>query len=107
MIAALLEGRYDGVRKKKVAKGREEVSRDMTEEQEVRASRQEVEQFVGKLRDFHSSLSESEQAMLDSLLEQAQGETGGFRRRRGDETPWNDLVGQLIDEDTQGFMRTR
>ena len=76
----------------------------MTEEQEVRASREEVEQFVGKLREFHGSLSESEQAMLDTLLAQAQGETGGYWRRfRSGEQDWDELVDQLIDEDTQGF----
>ena len=76
-------------------------------EQEIRANREEVEGFVSKLKEFHDSLSESEQAMLDTILAQAQGETGGYRRRRGDEASWNDLVGLLIDEDTQGFMRTR
>ena len=107
MIALLLEWRYDGVREKKVAKGREEVSRDMTEEQEVRASREEVEGFVSKLKDFHGSLSESEQAMLDTILDSAPGETGGYRRRRrGDEASWNDLVGWIEEqgeEETQGF----
>jgi hypothetical protein len=90
-----------------VAKGRKEVTRDMAE-QEMRASREEVEQFVGKLRDFHASLSESEQAMLDNLLAQAQGETGGYRiRRRSGNQDWEDLVGQLVDEDTQGFAHRR
>jgi hypothetical protein len=107
LIALLLECRYDGVRKKKVAKGREEVSRDMTEEQEVRASREEVEGFVSKLKDFHGSLSESEQAMLDTILDSAQGETGGYRRaKRGDEASWNDMVGWIEEqgeEETQGF----
>ncbi len=75
-------------------------------EQETQASREEVEQFVGKLRDFHSSLSESEQAMLDTILAQAQGETGGYRvRHERPEEAWNDLVGHLVDEDTQGFRR--
>jgi hypothetical protein len=107
LIALLLECRYDGVCKKKVAKGREEVSRDMTEEQEVRASREEVEGFVSKLKDFHGSLSESEQAMLDTILDSAQGETGGYRRaKRGDEASWNDMVGWIEEqgeEETQGF----
>ena len=111
MIALLLEWRYDGVREKKVAKGREEVSRDMTEEQEVRASREEVEGFVSKLKDFHGSLSESEQAMLDTILDSAQGETGGYRRhRRGDDASWNEMVGWIEEqgeEDTQGFRRSR
>jgi hypothetical protein len=74
-------------------------------EQEISASREEVEQFVGKLREFHGSLSESEQAMLDTLLAQAQGETGGYRRRRSGNQDWDDLVGHLVDEDTQGFAR--
>jgi hypothetical protein len=107
LIALLLVCRYDEVSKKKVAKGREEVSTDMTEEQEVRASREEVEGFVSKLKDFHGSLSESEQAMLDTILDSAQGETGGYRRaRRGDEASWNDMVGWIEEqgeEDTQGF----
>jgi hypothetical protein len=57
----------------------------MTEEQEVRASREEVEGFVSKLKEFRGSLGESEQAMLDTILYSAQGETGSYRiRRRGD-----------------------
>ncbi len=92
----------------------------MTEEQEVRASHDEVEAFVGKLREFHSSLGESEQAMLGTVLDSAQGaETGGyggFRRRYGDpaegdsgsesSTGWNELIGWIEEqgeEDTQGF----
>jgi hypothetical protein len=111
LIALLLESRYDRVCKKKVTKGREEVSTDMTEEQEVRASREEVEGFVSKLKDFHGSLSESEQAMLDTVLDSAQGETGGYgRRARGDEASWNDMVGWIEDqgeEETQGFLWRR
>jgi hypothetical protein len=91
----------------KVAKGREEVSRDMTEEQEVRASREEVADFVRKLSDFRSSLGESEQAMLDTILDSAQGETGGYGQRNfRDEAVWNDLVGWIEEqgeEETQGF----
>jgi hypothetical protein len=94
-----------------VAKGREDVSRDMTEEQEVRASREEVEGFVSKLKDFHDSLSESEQAMLDTVLDSAQSETGGYRRhRRGDDASWNEMVGWIEEqgeEETQGFRRHR
>jgi len=95
----------------------------MTEGNEVRASHEEVEGFVTKLRDFHGSLDESEQAMLVTILEEAQGgDTGGygFRFRRygdpdeqeGSDTAreggrgWNDLVGWIEeqgDEDTQGF----
>jgi hypothetical protein len=94
-----------------VAKGREDVSRDMTEEQEVRASREEVEGFVSKLKNFHDSLGESEQAMLDTVLDSAQGETGGYRRhKRGDEASWNDMVGWIEEqgeEETQGFRHKR
>ena len=80
-------------------------------EQEVRASHQEVEGFVGKLRDFRGSLNESEQALLNTILDSAQsGETGGFGRRLrpGEDQPeaWQDLVGWIEEqgeEDTQGF----
>jgi hypothetical protein len=86
----------------------------MTEGNEVRATHEEVEGFVAKLKDFHSSLDESGQEMLDSILDSAQGEeTGGYRKRRprsgeGSEQPWNDLVGWIEeqdDEDAQGFIK--
>jgi hypothetical protein len=85
-----------------------ERSEAMTEGQEIRASHEEVEAFVGKLRDFYGSLSESEQAMLGTILGSAQGgDTGGYiRPRRGDEAAWSDLVGWIVEqgeEDTQGF----
>ena len=93
----------------------------MTESSEVRASREEVEQFVGKLKEFHGSLDEGERAMLGTILEGAQsGETGGYAakaRRYEDPTAedssgsesssgWNDLIGWIEEqgeEDTQGF----
>ena len=83
----------------------------MTEGNEVRVSHDEVEAFVGKLRDFHGSLGESEQAMLDTVLDSAKGgETGGYGRRHrsgeGSEESWNDLIGWIEEqgeEDTQGF----
>ncbi len=93
----------------------------MTEGSEVRASHEEVEGFVAKLRDFHGSLSTEEQAMMSAILESAQaGETGGYgarfngryvgREEQQDapqqEAPWNDLVGWIEEqggEDTQGF----
>ena len=87
----------------------------MAEQEELRASHEEVEGFVSKLRDFYGSLSESEQAMLDTILDSAQGgDTGAYsyRRRSGESSveSWNDLVGWIeeqSDEDTQGFLRTR
>ena len=85
----------------------------MTEGNEVRASHEEVEGFVMKLREFHGSLDESEQAMLGTILEGAvAGETGGYRRARPyaqgeeDRKPWEDLVGWIEEQgedDTQGF----
>lgn len=87
----------------------------MTEGQEVRATHEEVEGFVARLRDFHSSLNESEQAMLDTVLDSAKGgETGGYGRRHrsgeGSEESWNELIGWIEDqgeEDTQGFAYKR
>jgi hypothetical protein len=95
-----------------VFKGRKEVSRDMTEEQEVRASHEEVEGFVSKLRDFYGSLGESEQAMLDTILDSAQGgDTGAYASMRATEEDrpeaWQDLVGWIEEqgeEETQGFL---
>ena len=53
----------------------------MAESGEERASHEEVETFVGKLREFHGSLNENEQGMMDEVLDSAQGgETAGFRR---------------------------
>lgn len=91
----------------------------MAEDQEIRASHEEVEQFVGKLKEFRGSLDEGERAMLDTILENAQGgETGGYRirPRYGDpdeggseqesSSGWNDLIGWIEEqdeEDTQGF----
>ncbi len=91
----------------------------MTESGEVRASHEEVEGFVMKLKEFHGSLGESEQAMLATILEGAQtGDTGGYAIKKGrygtpDEgstsessSGWNDLVGWIEEqgeEDTQGF----
>ena len=84
----------------------------MAEGQEIRVSHEEVEAFVGKLRDFHGSLDESEQAMLGMILGSAQGgDTGGYIiARRGDEAAWNDLIGWIEEqgeEDTQGFILAR
>jgi hypothetical protein len=94
----------------------------MSEGQEIRASREEVEEFVGKLRGFHDALDASGQAMLGTILDGAvAGETGGYRirvgfryedpRERDTEQPesssgWNDLIGWIEEQgedDTQGF----
>jgi hypothetical protein len=80
----------------------------MAEEQEAKASSEQVEGFVSKLKEFHDSLSESEQAMLDTILDSARGETGGYRRLERPEESWNDLVGWIEEqgeEETQGFRR--
>ena len=86
--------------------------RTMAESGEERASHEEVEAFVEKLREFHGSLNENEQSMMDEVLDSAQGgETAGYRRRKprsgeGSEESWNDLVGWIEeqgDDDTQGF----
>ncbi len=96
----------------------------MTESNEVRASHEEVEAFVGKLREFHGSLDESGRAMMGTILEAAQGgETGGYKYRwsryedateeaSGSESSsgWNDLIGWIEEqgeEDTQGFLKWR
>ena len=50
----------------------------MAAEQEIRATHEEVVGFVRKLRDFHGSLGDSEQAMLESVLDTTRGEVGGY-----------------------------
>jgi hypothetical protein len=79
--------------------------------QEIRASHEEVEGFVEKLRDFHGSLDESEQAMLETIVESAQGQdTGAYAMRvrwSSQGGSWNDLIGWMEnqgEEDTQGFI---
>ena len=84
----------------------------MSEEQELRASHEEVEQFVSKLRAFNDSLDPAGQAMLGTILDGAvAGESGGYGTRlkpadQGGPKPWEDLVGWIEsqgEEDTQGF----
>jgi hypothetical protein len=82
----------------------------MTEGREIRASHEEVEGFVSRLRHFHASLDEGERTMMDTILDSAQGgETGGYRvsRRPGDDArAWQELVDWLEEqgeEDAQGF----
>jgi hypothetical protein len=87
----------------------------MSEGQEIRATHEQVEGFVAKLKEFHGSLDESERTMLGTILEGAQqGETGGYRRmnRSGEDQPeaWQDLVGWIEEqgeEDTQGYTVKR
>ena len=96
----------------------------MTEGQEIRASHEEVEGFVMKLREFHGSLGEGERAMLGTILEGAQqGETGGYGFKKGryedptggeagteSSSGWNDLIGWIEEQgedDTQGFIIRR
>ncbi len=65
-------------------------------EQEIRATHEEVVSFVHKLGDFHGSLSDSEQAMLESVLDTTRGEVGGYgvyKRSGVTEETWDDLVG--------------
>jgi hypothetical protein len=85
----------------------------MSEEQEIRATHQEVEQFVSKLRSFHDSLDPAGQAMLGTILDSAvAAESGGYSMRirwadqGGGPKPWEDLVGWIEDQgegETQGF----
>ncbi len=119
MIATLHDLHYSGVGKGKVATN-ERKEKATTEGQEIRASHEEVEGFVARLREFHGSLGEGEQAMLEVVLEGAvAGETGGYRKMRRYEdasegsaeqessSGWNDLVGWIEEqgeEDTQGFV---
>ncbi len=85
----------------------------MAPEQEMRATHEEVVGFVHKLRDFHGSLSDSEQAMLESILDTTRGEVGGYgmyKRTGVNEESWDDLIGWLEDqggEYTEGFRWTR
>ena len=93
----------------------------MAAEGEVRASREEVEAFVGKLRGFHGGLDPAGRAMMGTILEAAQaGDTAGYRFRwnrygdpeEGDGSEQessagrNDLVGWIEEQgedDAQGF----
>jgi hypothetical protein len=85
----------------------------MAAEQQIRATHEEVEAFVQKLRDFHGSLSDSEQAMLESILDTTRGEVGGYGSYRCSgvsEETWDDPLGWLEDqggEYSQGFRWMR
>jgi hypothetical protein len=82
----------------------------MSEEQEVRATHEEVEQFVSKLRGFNDSLDPAGQAMLGTILDGAVAdESGGYVVRRTFSIQgggWEDLVGWVETQgegETQGF----
>jgi hypothetical protein len=84
----------------------------MAEEQEIRATHEEVEQFVSKLQGFNDSLDPAGQAMLGTILDGAlAAESGGYHVRvrfadQGGPKPWEDLVGWIESQgegDTQGF----
>ncbi len=92
----------------------------MSEEREIRASREDVERFVGELKGFYGTLGPTEQHMMAVILEGAQAkDTGGYGwniRRYGEPDEgsssesqaegWNDLIGWIEEqgeEDTQGF----
>ena len=65
-------------------------------EQEIEATHEEVVDLVRKLRDFHGSLGDSEQAMMESILDTTRGEVGGYgmyERTGLTEETWDDLVG--------------
>ena len=85
----------------------------MSEEREVRASHEEVERFVGKLKGFHDALDPVGQAMLGTILDgAAAGDTGGYAARikfasQGGQKPWEDLIGWIESQgegETQGFI---
>ena len=71
----------------------------MSEEREVRATHEEVEQFVSKLRGLNDSLDPAGQAMLGTVLDGAvAAESGGYAVKarfaaQGGAKPWEDLVG--------------
>ena len=93
----------------------------MTEQGEVRASHEEVEGFVIKLKEFHGSLDKTERGKLGTILEGAQiGDAGGYSIRAGrhyedptedssgseSSSAWNELIGWIEkqgEEDTQRF----
>ena len=97
----------------KVTAGEDERKDTGMAEQAIEATHEDVVGFVRKLRDFHSSLGDSEQAMMESILDTTRGEVGGYgmyKRSGITEETWDDLVGWLEDqggEYTQGFRWTR
>jgi hypothetical protein len=99
------------LRSQAAGQGKEKMMAD--EQQEIRASHEEVEGFVEKLRDFHGSLGETEQTMLETIVHSAQSQdTAAYGIKRGFSSQgggWEDLVGWIEEqgEDTQGFAYKR
>jgi hypothetical protein len=88
----------------------------MSEQKEVRATHEEVEQFVSKLRGFNDSLDPAGQAMLGTILDGAMaGESAGYGIKlrfaaQGGAKSWNDVVGWIETQgegETQGFAIKR
>ncbi len=59
----------------------------MGAEREIRATHEEVVGFVQKLRDIHASLGDSEQAMLEGVLDTTRGEVGGYGMYKRSRSP--------------------
>jgi hypothetical protein len=83
----------------------------MAAEQEIRASKEEVEDFVAKLKEFHGTLNEVEQAMLETILEGARlgddfGDHIWFHHYGGDTGHgWSGIVEYLLEDDeSEGFF---
>jgi hypothetical protein len=82
----------------------------MAAEQEIRASKEEVEGFVAKLKEFYGSLNEAEQTMLVAILDGAQrgGDFGDYiwTDRYGGSMAqgWSDTVEYFLEDDeSAGF----
>ena len=72
----------------------------MAPEQEIRATHEEVVGFVQKLRDFHASLGDSEQAMLESILDTTRGEVSDYvmyKRTGVTDERMDDLVVWIVE----------
>ena len=83
----------------------------MAANQEIRASKEEIEDFVAKLKMFHSSRSEVEQAMLVTILEGTQlgddfGDHIWFHRYSGNTgLGCGGIVDYLLEDDeSAGFL---
>lgn len=79
----------------------------MSEGDEIRATHEEVEAFVGRLRELHDELAPSGQAMLATILDSARGgEEPRSLRYKGPE--WDEVVEWIEAQgggEGQGFLR--